>query len=285
MRAVTESSTDLIRLSRQCWGMLETLHVVGYLSPKPYAAYAELGLQGRRAYFAARSAPLGRASRELVAATFYVFSPSLIAKAMPSVWDQVTPEQITQVRYQVVTDTLREILADPDVGEPLELAREACAGLREHHRPLFAAHRTLPWPDDPLMALFHASALVREHRGDAHMSALFQAGLDPVEALITGGLASNSLEFVRTTRGWTDDEWAAGYQRLQARGLVDQAGELTSDGSALRASIEAATDQHAVEGWAHLGIAESTRFRELMRPLRDTVKASGVLPDWVSARS
>jgi len=279
---------DLVRLSRQCWGMLETLHVTGYLTPGPSEAYAELGLRGRRGYFASRSAPLGEASAELVVATFYVFSPGLVAKAMPSVWEQVTPEQILQVRYEAVTATLRSLLGDlatsPAVGEALELARAAASALTAHGRPLFASYLALPWPTDPLTALFHASCLIREHRGDAHMNALFAHGLGPVDSLITGGIASNSLEFVRTTRGWTDDEWAAGYARLESRGLVSASGELTSEGAELRRSVEAATDAASTEGWAHLGTEESKRFRELMRPLRQRVLDSGALPAWISSR-
>ena len=59
---------------------------------------------------------------------------------------------------------------------------------------------------------------------DGEVSDRTMAALQAVEALVTGGLASNSVEFVRTTRGWTDEEWAAGVARCRARGLVDDDG-------------------------------------------------------------
>jgi hypothetical protein len=272
--------------------MLETLHVVSYLTPGPSQAYAELGLRGRRGYFAARAAPLGAAGPELVTATFYVFAPSLVAKAMPSVWDQVTPEQITQVRYDATRVALTQILGDdaggPAVADAAELAERACAGLTTPGRPLYAAHSALPWPQDPLMRLWHAAALLREHRGDGHLGALVHAPLDPVEALIVNGLSSGNLEFVRTTRGWTDQEWASGYQRLRGRGLLSGEREddiaLTPAGTALRNEVEAATDRAAVSGWQHLGPDGSLRLRELMRPIRQRILDSGALPGWVTAR-
>jgi hypothetical protein len=164
-----------------------------------------------------------------------------------------------------------------------DLDREACAGLTPAGRPVYAAWSAQPWPEDPLLQLWHAGLLLREHRGDGHVTALLSAGLDPVEALVTGGLASDSTEFVRTTRGWTDEEWAAGVERLRARGLVDNDG-LTQAGRDLRDDVETVTDFLAVEGWAHLGEDGIGRLVELVTPLREQVLASGVLPDWIRSR-
>jgi hypothetical protein len=36
-------------------------------------------------------------------------------------------------------------------------------------RPLHAGHAELPWPDSPLAALWHATTLLREYRGDGHI--------------------------------------------------------------------------------------------------------------------
>ncbi|OMQ14042.1 hypothetical protein A7K94_0219410 [Modestobacter sp. VKM Ac-2676] len=113
---------------------------------------------------------------------------------------------------------------------------------------------------------------------------MLAAGLDPVESLVTGGLATNSTEFVRTTRGWTDEEWAAGVQRCRDRGLVDDGG-LTHVGAELRRGIEETTDALATEGWAHLGVDGTQRLVELLAPLRRRMFETGVLPDWIRARS
>ena len=116
------------------------------------------------------------------------------------------------------------------------------------------------------------------------MAALLHAGLDPLEALITGGAASGTTPFLRATRGWTDEQWADAEQRLLARGLIAAASEgaaaatLSPAGVELRASIEAQTSQAALAGWTHLGESGTERLVELVRPWRDVVLAADVLP-------
>lgn len=275
-------------------GALEILHVVGYLTPEPSKAYAELGLRGWGGYFATRSAPMGPVDAPLVTATFYVFSPVLVAKVLPAVWDLVTPQQMIEVRYRIVPQTLRALLGDlaedATVRPALDLARTACEGLAPHGRPLYAAHAALGWPDDPLTALFHAATLLREHRGDGHNAALLQAGLDPVEALVLDGLFSDNTQFVRTTRGWTDEQWAAGHHRLRTRGLIvagpgiDGSVTLTDEGLAVRKNLERVTDAAALAGWSHLGADGCRELQARVQPMRAAVLSSGVLPGWVAGR-
>jgi hypothetical protein len=271
-------------LARRAWGSLETLHVVGFFAPEVNEAYDRFGVPATRAgYFAARGSAFGPCGPELVVATFYVFAPSLVSAAVPAVWEAGTPEQWAAARADGVATRLHDVLGEPDVAEAVELAREACAGLSAAGRPVYGAWSAQPWPEDPLMQLWHAGLLLREHRGDGHVTALLSSGLDPVEALVTGGLASNSLEFVRTTRGWSDEEWTAGTERLRARGLVGDDG-LTDAGKALRDDVETVTDFLAVDGWAHLGAERTERLVELVTPLRERVLDAGVLPDWIRSR-
>ncbi|NUS50177.1 MAG: hypothetical protein HOQ22_03945, partial [Nocardioidaceae bacterium] len=170
------------------------------------------------------------------------------------------------------------VLGEPDLAEAVGLAREVCAGLGAAGRPLYAAHADLPWPDDDLTAIWHAGTLVREHRGDGHVAVLQQAGLDPVEATVLGGLHSGTTRFLRKTRGWTDDEYDAASARLRERGLLDEEGAFTEAGRAFRTTIEDDTDRLALAGWSHAGPAAATRLHELLAPLREQVLASGVLP-------
>jgi hypothetical protein len=271
-------------LARAAWGSLETLHVVGFFAPEVQQAYDRFDVRTPRAgYFAARSSPLGEASPELVTATFYVFSPALVARSVPDVWRVADPQQWADARAGGVSAALHRVLGSPDVTEAVELARTATQGLGPAGHPLYAAWSTVDWPADPLMQLWHAGLLVREHRGDGHMSTLLAAGLDPVESLVTGGLASDSTEFVRTTRGWTDEQWAAGVQRCRDRGLVDDQG-LTAAGEALRRQVEATTDDLGRAGWAHLGADGTQRLVDLVRPLRAQLLDSGLLPDWIRSR-
>jgi hypothetical protein len=270
--------TDLTPLSRKAWGDLEVLHVVGYFAPEVTEAYVDLGLHPRLSYFPARAAALGEAGPALTLATFYVFAPWLVEAALPSAWETTTPTRLVEARRTGMSAALGRVLGEPDVGEALEIAREVCAGLTAPGRPLYAAHAALPWPEDDLLALWHAATLVREHRGDGHLSVLQVAGLDPVEATVLGGLFSSSTSFLRKTRGWSDEEYASAEDRLRARGWLDGAGGLTADGRARRQLLEDDTDRLALEGWSHVGATRTARLHELLGPLRSRILDAGVLP-------
>ena len=280
-----------MNLARRAWSALEVLHIVGYFSSEPREAYKSLGLRPSLAYFAARSAPMGPVPPQVTVATFYVFSPVLVGLALPAAWAVASPEQVLRARDDGVAATLHRLL-DPvldlaELAEAGELALAACAGLTAPGRPLYAAHSARPVPTDPLLRLWHAATLLREHRGDGHVAALVHAGLDPIEALVVGGIATGTTPFMRATRGWTDEQWMAGEQRLTDRGLLtptfgDHAiaahRTLTDAGLELRARVEAQTEQAALAGWDHLGEQGTARLGELVRPWRDVVLASGVLP-------
>ncbi|MEO7446838.1 MAG: hypothetical protein ABI336_01085 [Humibacillus sp.] len=279
---------ELIRASRKAWGALEAVHVLGYFASEVTDALVALGLRPRLSYFAARSAAFGAVGPEVPTATFYVFAPWLHKKALPSSWSVASPDAVQQARREAMTVVLDRVLAgadEADLAELLGLLRTVCDGLTSHGRPLYAAHASLAWPDDPRLAVWHAATLVREHRGDGHVAVLLAAGLDPVESLVLGGLFSGSTEFLRSTRGWTDDEWAGATRRLTERGLVAE-GALTADGVAFRKNLERSTDRLAAQGWEHLGLEGTQRVIELAGPLRDAALASGILPAWTgSARA
>jgi hypothetical protein len=280
----TTTDADLTRLGRAAWGALEPIHVLAYFAPQPTAAYVELGLHPKLSYFAARSAAFGPVGPEVVTATFYVFAPWLVEATLPAAWDVAGPAQVQTARREGTYAALHDVLGDPDVSEALSIARRVCDGLTAHGRPLYAAHSALDWPEDPLLALWHAASLIREHRGDGHISVLHTADLDPVESLVLGGLYSSNTRFLRKTRGWSDEEWAAAEERLRDRGLVTADGELSDQGRDTRRQIEAQTDRLAVEGWAHVGPDDTRRLHELVAPLQKQVLTSEAMPGWVRSR-
>ena len=150
----------------------------GLLRPGGRGRGDRLGVRkGRGAYFASRSAPMGRVGAGTVAATFYVFNPTLVAHFIPAAWEAAGPEDVVAARYRGVSAAWRrllgeETLASAEVAEAAELARTAAAGCTVAGRPLYAGHADLAWPDEPHLVLFHALTLLREHRGDGHVAAL-----------------------------------------------------------------------------------------------------------------
>jgi hypothetical protein len=287
-------SEELVRWGRRAWGALETVHVPGYFSPESREEYKAIGLHPSLAYFPVRAAALGTAPAEVVEATFYVFSPELVRRIVPRCWDSVTPEQVLDARHRVNARTLHRLLdavvaaeGVDALDEAVELARRACEGLAAPGRPLYAGHAALPWPADPMLQLWHAATLLREHRGDGHVAALVAYGLGPIEAMLTSLLAGSAVTetFLRRSRAWTDEQWDAARCGLVDRGLVeslraegaDDAYQLTATGRALREAVEAATDHAALGAWEHLGLDGTRRLATLVRPLSTAVVRSGAL--------
>ena len=85
---------------------------------------------------------------------------------------------------------------------------------------------------------------------------------------------------MRTRRGWAEDEWAAGVDRLTRRGLLAADGVLTAAGRAVRAAVEERTDALADAPVAALGDVRASRLAELVRPLvRAIVTGDGFMRD------
>jgi hypothetical protein len=278
--------------ARKTWRTVEPLHGMIYFAPEAAKSYTELGLAPGAGYFASRSAAMGAVGADTVVATFYNFNPALVRAAIPEAWRVSTPAAVLEARVGAADAALRRMLGDavasPDMGRAAELARLAAerAALRYEGRPLFAAHAGLPWPDAPHLVLWHAQTLLREFRGDGHITALVDADLDPVEALAMH-LASGEVPgtFLRDSRGWPDAVWDAGVARLVDRGLVEteetangRAGPaLSPEGSALRQGIEDATDRLAVFPYEALGEDACAELRTLTRPFsRAVVDAAGL---------
>ena len=278
--------------ARKTWRSVEPLHGMIYFAPEASQSYVALGIKPEAGYFASRAAAMGAVSAATVIATFYNFNPRLVRSVIPDVWDTASPAAVLEARQDSADRALRRMLGDgvdsPELARAAVLARtaaEQCA-LRPEGRPLSAAHADLPWPEPPHLVLWHAQTVLREFRGDGHLSALVGHDLDPVEALVlhvaTGELP---VVFLKDTRGWSDPEWEAGTERLFARGLVEAlvdpepgkaALALTPGGVALRQEIEDLTDHLAVFPYQALGEDNCAELRSLARPFsRAVVDAAG----------
>ena len=270
--------------ARRMWPAFETYHAHIYFVPEAAEAYRRLGLKGGwMGYFASRSAALGPASPELVTAVFFNFHPAMVTRALPDAWELASPEDVIAARLQTADVALRRLIPD-HVGSPAEaeaaaLAREAVEAPALSGRPLFAALRSLPWPDQPHLVLWHACTLLREHRGDGHVASLTATGLDGCEAHVTvtatGAVPRSTLQ---DNRKWSDEEWAAAEERLRARGWLDAAGNLTGAGRAGRAEVEARTDALAEEPWRALGPERTERLLELLTPMARAINDAGGVP-------
>ena len=269
-------------VGRRCHNVLNPLHSTHYFSPDLGRELAAAGIEDRSAaYFAVRAAAMGPVGAGVVTATFYNFAPSLVAHMIPRAWTLASPEQVVEARWEVARRSLTRLLGDEAIesAEFAELAgllREACDALTPEGRPLYAGHADLPWPNDPLLDLWHAATLLREYRGDGHIAALLHADLNGLEALITHTATGRgfTLPAAKATRGWSEEEWAAESAALAERGLLDDDG-LTPEGKDLRARIEAETDVLSADPWLLLGAERTARVVELGKGFARKLVAGG----------
>jgi hypothetical protein len=228
---------------------LNPYHAVTYFSPESKEAFEDAGLRGFwRGYFAGRAAPLGPVPTAVVTATFYGFAPHFVARAVPEVWSLAAPEAAIEARLAGVDVTLRRVLGDDvcgsdDMRRAAELARSLADACADAGRPLGATNRDLPSPDEPHLALWQASTVLREDRGDAHIGILVADDIGGCESLVLMvGIGALGRDWCQAARGWTDDEWDDAQRRMVARGLVRDDGVATDEGRALRKAIEDRTD-------------------------------------------
>jgi hypothetical protein len=272
-------------LTRRMWHQLEPIHAVFWYAPEVFAEAAALGYDVTTrwpSYFAWRSASLGAPGPRLVAAACYSFSPDMVAQHVPAAWTVAAPQQVLAARVKAVDQLYRALFGDqigsPGLAEAAELAREAALAADTAGRPLAAAAADLAWPDEPHLVLWHAINVLREHRGDGHITALLGAGLDPCEALVSFAAIGAAPQEVFASRGWTAAEWDAARDRLATRGWVDADGVATARGRDGRDEIEWRTDRLADAPWRALGPARAARLAELTGPLLGAAFTSGLLP-------
>ncbi|SPM29715.1 hypothetical protein MTAB308_3207, partial [Mycobacterium terramassiliense] len=255
---------------------------VTYFAPEARAALDGLGYRGFwMGYFAARSAPLGMVPREVVAAVFYNFAPARVAKALPAAWEIAGPEAALRARRDSAVAALRRygVVADESVAVAAELAGRAAREAPLDGRPLFAANLALPWPEDPLAALWHATTLLREQRGDGHVAVLAAAGISGRESNVLHAAAGRvQRDYIARTRDYDEAAWRRYEQRLAERGLLNDDGSLTAAGRQLKDHIESSTDALGLSALGALSDDEVETLFQALTPITRVVIAGGDIP-------
>ncbi|MFF2938492.1 hypothetical protein ACFVSQ_01450 [Streptomyces niveus] len=275
------------RAGRRCHNAVNPFHSTVYFSPELGKEFSGVGVDDPSAvYLAGRGAAMGAVGPGVLAGAFYNFSYELVARHIPAVWEVASPESILGARLRAADSTLRRVLgeeavASDEMAEAARLALRATEACTRHARPLYAAHADLPVPEQPHLAYWHAATLLREHRGDGHLAALLSAGLDPVEALVSHTATGKGMSprWVLRTRGWARTDWDAAAGRLRERGLLDEAGELTGAGTALRSELEEHTDRLDSAPYEHLGADGVERLTELGRGFLLAAAGAGAFPE------
>ncbi len=268
-------------LARRMFDLVEPIGVIPYSAEEPNEAMFALGFtKFWDTYFAGRAAPLGSsAPAEVVHALFYNFAPGEVARHIPKVWDTTTPEAAIAARQEGCVNALRRILGDlldtPDFKRAVELLTNAATSAPLEGRPMYAALRTLPLPQEPVARVFHAASLLREHRGDGHIAALMAEGIGGLEAHVLFAL---DLGIPAPTFGRIHHLPSALLSDLidtmKARGLVRDEKTFTTAGRQVKNRVEALTDDLALVPYEILEPAELDELIAALEPLAQQLIAA-----------
>jgi hypothetical protein len=268
-------------LARRFFDRIEPIHAVTYFAPEARAELDGLGYRGFwMGYFAARSAPFGMVPADVVTAAFYNFAPERVAKALPAAWDVASPSAALQARQRSAVAALQRYgVSDQDAEVPAELAARAAANADVSGRTLYAANRALEWPQQPLAKLWHATTLLREHRGDGHVAVLTSEGVSGRECNVLHAAAGRVPEaMIKRSRDYDDERWQLHQDSLRSRGLLDAAGDITEQGRELKQRIEDLTDALALPALDALDDAEVETLFQTLTPITSKVVAAGDVP-------
>jgi hypothetical protein len=167
---------------------------------------------------------------------------------------------------------LRQILGD-HVGSPAfaraaELLLEAATSAPYEGRPMYAALRAIPIPDDVVAQLFHAASLLREHRGDGHIAALMIEGIRGLEAHVLFALDMGMpAESFGRIHHLPAAQLAAVIDGMRDRGLIGGDGFLSEQGRAVKQRVEALTDDLAATPYESLESGELDELMAALEPL------------------
>lgn len=269
-------------LGRRMFRIMEPIAVVTYQSHEP--AEAVMALAGFRnpwdAYFAGRAAPLGLVPAEVVHALFYNFAEGEVARHIPAIWEAVTPAAAIAARQEGSAAALRRILGTlaegPGVARAADLSTKAATSAPMEGRPMYAALRRLPTPDEPLARLWHAANLLREHRGDGHVAALVASGVGGTEAHVLHALSEGMpAERFGRVHHLPAAQLAAVVDGMRVRGLVDASGWLSEAGRETKERIESLTDDLAASPYRSLEPGELDQLVADLEPISAVLDAAG----------
>lgn len=271
--------------------------LVGWMmwDPRAIAGFEKLGVPDGVGWVVAwRLASLGDTNPAVAAATAYSISPSVIETVMQLYRGVTDNASVLAVRDDAVEPGLSDV--DPELPVRLgNLAEPLWRGVDSVHlgaRPMFAAHRAQPRPDNLRSGLsgWLAANCLRELRGDNHWALCASEDLDDVEVGLLHSAMVDSEEYggeewIARSRGNDDTAIAAGWARLEAKGLAT-GGVLNSDGHRFRRDLEARTDALTVPAWQAVGEEATVAFCELVEPHHDAFVAkidATAGPRWMPA--
>ncbi len=260
-------------MARRMFELVEPIGVIPYSADEPNEAMFALGFTNYwDLYFAGRAAPLGPVPAEVVDALFYNFAPGEVARHIPKVWRTTTPELAIAARQMGCVKVLRRILGgrvdSPAFARAIELLIKAATSAPFEGRPMYAALRAIPMPDEVVARLFHAASLLREHRGDGHIAALMTEGVGGLEGHVLVALDKDMpAEKFGRIHHLPAAQLVAVIDGIRDRGLIGDDGWLSEQGRAVKQRVESLTDDLAARPYESLEPGELIELIATLEPL------------------
>ncbi|MCU1601064.1 MAG: hypothetical protein JWO22_1773 [Frankiales bacterium] len=267
-------------LARRMFELVEPIGMIPYSADESNEAMFSLGFSNYwDTYFAGRAAPLGLVPAEVVDAVFYNFAPGEVARHIPKVWSTTTPEAAIAARQSGCARALRNVLGDrldtPESARAVDLLLKAATTAPVEGRPMYAALLALPAPEDLAGRLFHAASLLREHRGDGHVTALMAEGVGRLECHALFALAMDlPAERFGRIHHLPAAQLATVTGGMRDRGLIGADGWLSEAGRAVHERVEAQTDVLAAAPYDCLTSEEQGELIAALEPLAELLVAA-----------
>ena len=261
--------------------VIQPVHSFIYFAPEAASEYAALGHTQAGEYFAGRGAALGPVSAEVITATFFNFCPRTVSAGTPPSWTREDTDAVQQARYRAVraaSDRLAPgAVSDAEIAEATEICRTICDRIGYEGKPLAAGNRAAPLPDDALVRLWQLLAVIREWRGDAHISVLCAEPLNALEALVLEG--NGRFRSGCSRRRGVGPRTSGPTRSLASRPRAWQPKAASSPklGTGVVTPSRERTDQANLPLWETVGDEASNRLHDLLVPLRTAIIQNGGL--------
>jgi hypothetical protein len=260
-------------LTRALWTLFEPIHAVGYFSVEAREAFADIGLKRFwDGYFAGRAAPLGAIGAAPVTAIFSGFSPTIVERTLPAVWELASPTQALEARSLGSAVTIQKFFPDATrVADAAATLATVAAQIDIIGRPLAAANSALPAETDPYRLLWQSATTLREHRGDGHVIALVTEQIAGLSTIVLRSAIDLDGPTMTKARGWSQEIWDAEVDSLVARGLLAADHSVTTQGRDAINRAESTTNRLAVDPWQLLDDDELLGAARLLAPISHAI--------------
>ncbi|GAA1952516.1 SCO6745 family protein [Catenulispora subtropica] len=191
-------------------------------------AAKDLGMKGWPFYFGGRVGVLGPVPPEVVHAIVGFFPAEHVVASWTTARDPKQSPPLDRIvdRYRDLqrkwADEFLAALPEPDADDLADLLRGIATSSETGLSPLAAAWGAMPEPVSPRHRVVHWSHVMREQRGGLHIAAVQMAGLNPLEAIVTGPLGVDGAKFFRWPEPYPEPDDAMRLFRDEAEEITDE---------------------------------------------------------------